>query len=390
MKPKNSVPTTLKINLLLQTIFLIFIFIASLLSPAHAFADSFVSGATAQAAENLPDEECEKSRLPTKTEILNASQMATEMHLLLDKTAQEFQQQGKVFDVAFIARTGTSHGSLLPLNEAKNSDRDLSLREMLAIAQHKIDTYAPITYKNKDDSNQIDDVRRIVERLYGEYANPYYSLRYSHMGIVFREHPQKGKWFVVHLLSPCYSDKSNIYDEGMARFFVDKPYDYGALVVIPTAEIQRRVKEVIFEDHMAWKLKAPVYNIASVMENYREGNSNFWTLEILAAAMRPRGWVNDRSMAQYILKQEGYRPSKISLHGKYETAASTPDLFLPDYITVRDSEHPYAASYGLAELVTVLSIDQFLAKKGLIEKRFEYRLDDRMRFKDGPKQPTPP
>jgi len=44
-----------------------------------------------------------------------------------------------------------------------------------------------------------------------------YNLRYSHLGIVWRDHPN-GEWLVIHELNQCGSANSALYNEASAIF----------------------------------------------------------------------------------------------------------------------------------------------------------------------------
>ncbi|WP_308925226.1 DUF2145 domain-containing protein [Janthinobacterium sp. J1-1] len=45
-----------------------------------------------------------------------------------------------------------------------------------------------------------------------------YQLRYSHMALAWRDHPQ-GRWLVVHELNECGTAQSSLYNEGLGNFF---------------------------------------------------------------------------------------------------------------------------------------------------------------------------
>lgn len=45
-------------------------------------------------------------------------------------------------------------------------------------------------------------------------------VRYTHVGYVMREHPA-GAWTVVHQLNQCGTGSSDLFDEGLANFYMD-------------------------------------------------------------------------------------------------------------------------------------------------------------------------
>jgi hypothetical protein len=59
-----------------------------------------------------------------------------------------------------------------------------------------------------------------------------HDLRYSHMGMVVRDHA-KGRWIAVHMLNTCGTATSALYDEGLGNFFNDDPFAYETIIVIP-------------------------------------------------------------------------------------------------------------------------------------------------------------
>ena len=77
-----------------------------------------------------------------------------------------------------------------------------------------------------------------------------YRLRWSHMGFVWRDHPD-GRWTVVHELNGCGSATSSLYDEGLGNFFLDDPFRYDAMIVIPDAETQHRLVAMLRGDSTA-------------------------------------------------------------------------------------------------------------------------------------------
>ena len=69
-----------------------------------------------------------------------------------------------------------------------------------------------------------------------------YGLRYSHVGFVWRDHPE-GRWLGVHLLNECGTAVSNLYNQGLANFFADDLFAWDALVLIPSPAVQQRLAE---------------------------------------------------------------------------------------------------------------------------------------------------
>jgi hypothetical protein len=142
-----------------------------------------------------------------------------------------------------------------------------------------------------------------------------YRLRFSHMGMVVRDH-RKGRWTVVHLLNQCGTAKSALYDEGLGNFFNDDPFAYEALVVFPGAENQQRLLKML-STTLPSGLFEPTYNMLSYPWSTKYQNSNQWVIEMLAAAWAPEGSVSSRQQAQAWLKQSGYQPTLLRI-GTFE------------------------------------------------------------------------
>jgi hypothetical protein len=134
-----------------------------------------------------------------------------------------------------------------------------------------------------------------------------HNLRYSHMAIVWRDHP-KGRWSVVHMLNKCGTATSALYDEGLGNFFNDDPFAYDALLLFPGPEYQDRLIEALGTSLPA-SVYHPGYSMVAYPWSTKYQNSNTWLLEMLAAAWAPGGSVHNRSQAQAWLKQAGYQPT---------------------------------------------------------------------------------
>lgn len=132
-------------------------------------------------------------------------------------------------------------------------------------------------------------------------------LRYSHMGIVWRDHP-KGRWSVFHMLNQCGTASSSLYDEGLGNFFNDDPFAYEAIVIFPGADDQDRLTRTL-GTALPESLHHSAYNMVAYPWSTRYQNSNQWLVEVLAGAWAPEGSVFNRTQAQAWLKQAGYQPT---------------------------------------------------------------------------------
>ncbi|MCC2957457.1 DUF2145 domain-containing protein [Massilia sp. IC2-477] len=138
-----------------------------------------------------------------------------------------------------------------------------------------------------------------------------YRLRYSHMGIVVRDHPA-GRWIVVHELNDCGSASSALYNEGMGNFFLTDLYRFEAQLVIPGPEMGAKLAKLV-ATRTPVRLHEPNYNMLSYVYSTRYQNSNQWVLENLAAAFAPAGQVETRLEAQKWLRSIGFQPPTVEV-----------------------------------------------------------------------------
>lgn len=138
-----------------------------------------------------------------------------------------------------------------------------------------------------------------------------YRLRYSHMGMVVRDH-RKGRWTVVHLLNQCGTANSALYDEGLGNFFNDDPFAYEAILAFPGPENQQRLLRTL-ATKLPSSLYEPAYNMLSYPWATKYQNSNQWAMEVLAASWAPDGSVFNRQQAQAWLRQAGYQPTLLRI-----------------------------------------------------------------------------
>jgi hypothetical protein len=133
-----------------------------------------------------------------------------------------------------------------------------------------------------------------------------YNLRYSHMALVWRDHPQ-GRWTVVHELNECGTALSSLYNEGLGNFFMDDMYAYETEIVVPSPATQASLAHLLTTS-TPLRLHSPHYNMLAYAYSTKYQNSNQWVLEAYAAASAPAGTVETREEAQAWLKKADYRP----------------------------------------------------------------------------------
>lgn len=137
-----------------------------------------------------------------------------------------------------------------------------------------------------------------------------YGLRYSHMGYVWRDHPQ-GRWLVVHELNQCGSAQSALFDEGLGNFFLDDMFAYETRIIVPGAGAQARIAAMLAST-APLRLHDGRYNMLAFPYATSYQNSNQWVLETYAASLSDMP-IDGRAQAQAWLKLAGYQPITIDI-----------------------------------------------------------------------------
>ena len=185
-----------------------------------------------------------------------------------------------------------------------------------------------------------------------------YRLRWSHMGFVWRDHPD-GRWTVVHELNSCGSAMSALYDEGLGNFFLDDPFRYEAMIVIPDVETQRRLVATL-RGELPQRMHDPHYSVVAYPFATDYQNSNGWVLELLATALSRDFVVADRSAAQNWLRLSGYRPTTLEIPTLTRLGAR---MFKAN---VSFDDHPFDRRMaGQIDAVTVESVVDFMRARGV-------------------------
>lgn len=141
-----------------------------------------------------------------------------------------------------------------------------------------------------------------------------YRLRYSHLGFVWQDPSQNQQWRVVHLLNECGTAKSDIWGEGLANFFMDDPFSYDSLIIVPASAVQERLYALLQDKTLLEQMHADSYNMVAYPFSTQHQNSNQWALEILARAMSKDIELRNRSQAQQWLKLAGYQGTELKLN----------------------------------------------------------------------------
>lgn len=197
----------------------------------------------------------------------------------------------------------------------------------------------------------------IVSRVGSDLSE--HGLRYSHLGLVMRDHP-KGKWIFTHELNRCATNSSALFDEGLGNFYLDNPYQYESLITVPDMELQQKLAELML-GAMPMKMHEAKYSMIAHPFSTKYQNSNQWVLELIAVALADKGVVNNRKQAQDFLKQQNYQPDPIAISAVKRLGAG---LFSSN---VEFDDHSWSEQRDKSyQVVTVRSLVRFLEQKGRV------------------------
>lgn len=160
-------------------------------------------------------------------------------------------------------------------------------------------------------------------------------VRYTHVAYLLRDHPA-GAWTVVHELNACGSGSSDLFDEGLANFYMDDLFEYETRIVIPSQGLQEKLIRTL-QSPLKRAFHEPTYSSIAFPWSTRYQNSNGWVMEILASAAAGPDEVRNREQAQRWLRENGYRPGKVHIGGGERAGAR---LFTPN---IRFGDHPESA-----------------------------------------------
>lgn len=194
-----------------------------------------------------------------------------------------------------------------------------------------------------------------------------YRLRYSHLGFAWRDHPQ-GRWIVVHELNQCGTASSDLFNDGLANFFLDDLFAWEAMIVAPSEAMQKSIAASLRERHFL-RLHEPSYNMLAYPYSTRYQNSNQWALEVMADAVGPRP-LSGRAEAQQWLKANGYAPTTLEIPAMARLGAR---MFRAN---IAFDDHPSERRWaGQIDAVTVESVFAFVTARDPASKRVLIRLD---------------
>lgn len=245
--------------------------------------------------------------------------------------------------VVLINRYGTSFGGTVVL-EGQNPDG--GYLDSVTMADQCID---------ERSSRNVGRVKRCLRQRFLSDDR----LRYSHGGIAYK---LPGRAWEVRQSLRSVETTVHFQWYGSLKQFVDIPLiDQRVELVVPDLALQTAMARDLLIENSGATLIDPVYNLVSKPFQTQEQMSNQFVLEIAAAAMQSPGLSNTRANAQAFLRENGYRPSIILLGG-FQSLTRFDGIFP----TIDLSALPYARRYEVGELITVLSVKQFLQRLGRV------------------------
>ncbi|HEX2890986.1 MAG TPA: DUF2145 domain-containing protein [Vineibacter terrae] len=191
-----------------------------------------------------------------------------------------------------------------------------------------------------------------------------HGVTWTHAGIAWRDDPA-GRWQIRHALNERAGPTSRLYRQGLMNFFLDGPWTYDALVLVPGPELRAGLLARL-EAGSVEALHQPRYSVVAYPFATTYQNSNQFVLENLALARVGR---LDASRAAAIaeLRQSGFEPHTVRftrlerLGGRFRA-------------NVRFDDHPRtAANDNRYAVVTVQAIERWLASTGNLSASIEVR-----------------
>ncbi|HZX77060.1 DUF2145 domain-containing protein [Lysobacter sp.] len=195
-----------------------------------------------------------------------------------------------------------------------------------------------------------------------------YGLTHSHLALALRE--PDGHWRVVHLLNRCRTDRSTLYEEGLANFVGESALRSDVRVGVFEPALSRRLHDSLLPPATrARALHEPRYSMVAYPFATEFQNSNQWILEVIAATvMDPAvdaGIPIDRRAVQQWLRANDYKPSRLHLDLHERLGAR---LFVKN---VAVTDHPAGERIGGDySVVTVESVFDFLQSRALLQRDF--------------------
>lgn len=198
-----------------------------------------------------------------------------------------------------------------------------------------------------------------------------YGLRYSHLGIAYRELRADGsaRWRVLHKLNECGTAQAGVYRQGLGEFFFDRPYRYEVRIAFPEPAMQAQMWAGLLGGAELWRVHAPAYSMVAYAWSDRYQQSNQWVIETMAMLSDPA--VYSRRQAQLWLQYHGYQPGTVQISAGQRLAARLGSA------NVAFDDHPAHLRYaGQIQTVTADSVFNWLHRSYPKTRSLELRAGD--------------
>ena len=246
----------------------------------------------------------------------------------------------------------TSNGVLAGQNCEPTKPSLESIRRDLALAAS--------VAEQLDAMSERDGTKVVLIARAGQNLSEY-GLRYSHLGIAYRDDAAiggRGAWRVVHKLNQCGSSRSTLYRQGLAEFFGDGLFAHEAGVVVVARSIAARLPQQLKDDALLKTLDEPRYNMLAYPWLGPYQQSNQWAIETLAMMIEPA--VNTRESARRWLRDQDYRPTTLQISPLTRLGARLTSAH------ISFDDHPFGRRMaGQIDTVTVDSVFAWMERSGL-------------------------
>jgi hypothetical protein len=272
--------------------------------------------------------------------------------MALPDTLKRALRQALCAAMAVASLAGIATPALAGQNcEARRPTLD-SIRRDLALAAS--------VARQLDDMTQRDGTRVVFIGRAGQDLSRY-GLRYSHLGIAYRDDAAlegRGAWRVVHKLNECGSSRSTLHRQGLAEFFGDGLYLHEAGVVALKPAIATRIIGQLKDDGLLTTLHEPRYNMLAYPWSGPYQQSNQWAIETLALLVEPS--VANRATARDWLRRQDYRPTTLQVNPLQRLGARVATAH------ISFDDHPFGRRMGgQIDTVTVDSVFAWIERSGL-------------------------
>jgi hypothetical protein len=307
----------------------------------------------------------------------------------LELLREEYLRNGQDLTAVIIARAGTNLDQFQLVTEKNGKE---SLQDMISrlIAE-------TASSSQGHDGGPVATQGTIGNLVLRDNYNKTEPFEYSHAGIAFRLNAgsktdlhgdsgsDSGEWRVAHLLYGCKKPKgtadessliraSRSYKDTVVRFFSDSMSAYRAKLVIPTQDVQRRLRGLLMTrggvEGIREERLIPHYNALARYTDLSQANSNQFVLEGIVSVMKGDGKQTvSREEAIRMLTDSGFSSSKLTPTGLATVAVQVPffqTLISNMMPTVCFKGQPELAKYGIGEVVTVNSVINWMKRNSYI------------------------